>query len=76
MSNSLSIGILPISKIFKIIDSCTNSDQLDSCKKITNFYIDLIKKQGVVNPELARNTLNIKIQERRNEIEYAEENLK
>lgn len=64
--------IVPIKKVFSIIDSCTNSDQLEGCKRLATAYTKLVTSKGVINPELVDETLKIKIQEKREELERVE----
>lgn len=68
------LEIAPIKKVFRIIDSCTNGDQLKNCEKIANNYTELAKERGVINFNKVKETLNIKIQEKEDELEYIEEN--
>jgi hypothetical protein len=63
--------IIPIKKIFKIIDSCINIEQLNSCKTIVNLYIQRISKQGVVNYEQVNHVLHIRINEKKEELKLA-----
>jgi hypothetical protein len=65
-------NLVPIKKVFSIIDSCTNVDQLAGCKKLASAYTKLVTSKGVVNPELVDETLQIKINEKREELEMVE----
>jgi phage tail sheath gpL-like len=65
-------NLVPIKKVFSIIDSCTNTDQLAGCKKLASAYTKLVTSKGVVNPELVQETLEIKIQEKQEELEMVE----
>jgi len=65
-------NLVPIKKVFSIIDSCTNTDQLAGCKKLASAYKKLVTSKGVVNPELVQETLDIKIQEKQEELEMVE----
>jgi hypothetical protein len=65
-------NIVPIKKVFSIIDSCTNLDQLEGCKKLASAYTKLIISKGVINSELVQETLTIKIQEKQEELEMVE----
>ena len=60
--------IVPIKKIFKIIDSCTNFQQLETCKKVSNLYTKQASSQGVINTELVKEVLFIKINEKKEEL--------
>ena len=60
--------LVPIKKIFKIIDSCTNVEQLHTCKNIADLYTNLSSTQGVVNYEKIRETLYVKINEKKEEL--------
>jgi hypothetical protein len=70
MKNQLPIA--PISKVFSIIDSCTNVEQLQGCKKLAMAYTTLAKTYGVINFDLVDETLKIKLQEKQEEIEMCE----
>jgi hypothetical protein len=59
--------ITPIKKIFNIIDSCVNLEQLKTCKNVVDLYIRLISKH-VINHEIAREVLYIKINEKKEEM--------
>ena len=63
----------PIKKIFSIINSCYNENQLRSCVKLANNYTRLVQRSGVVNYGLVRETLLIKIKERMNELKLTNE---
>lgn len=60
--------IVPIKKVFRVIDSCTNVKQLRTCERLADLYTQMIKKKGVVNPTLVRESLYIKINEKREEL--------
>lgn len=64
--------LVPIKKVFSIIDSCTNVDQLNGCKKLASAYTKLVTSKGVINPELVDETLQIRINEKREELEMVE----
>ena len=66
------ISLIPISKIFSIIDSCINADQLEGCKKLASAYTNMVKHYGVINFDLVDETLQIKLQEKQEEIEMCE----
>lgn len=70
MENQL--DIVPIKKVFSIIDSCTNSNQLKTCEKLADIYTELAKEKGVINFKTVKETLNIKLQEKEDELEYIE----
>jgi hypothetical protein len=65
-------NLVPIKKVFSIIDSCTNVDQLAGCKKLATAYTKLVTSKGVINPELVQETLDIRIKERQEELEMVE----
>lgn len=65
------MDIIPIKKVFRIIDSCINLEQLDSCKNIAESYTNLISRKNVVNYEKVREVIYIKINERKEEINLA-----
>ncbi len=67
------LDIVPITKVFSIIDSCTNQTQLKTCEKIAVAYTQLAKEKGVINFKQVKETLNIKIHEKEAELEYIEE---
>jgi hypothetical protein len=64
--------LVPIKKVFSIIDSCTNIDQLEGCKRLASAYTKLVTSKGVINPELVDETLQIKIKEKQEELEMVE----
>jgi len=68
------LDIVPIKKVFRIIDSCTNHTQLKTCEKLADIYTELVKEKGVINFKKVKETLDIKIQEKEVELEYIEEN--
>lgn len=57
-----------IYKIFKIVDSCINEEQLRNCNNISNSYARLIKNRGVTNPEVIKHMISTRIRNRENEI--------
>jgi len=65
------IKIVPIKRVFKIIDSCTNEKQLKTCEKLADLYTQMIKKKGVINPTLVQETLYIRINEKKEELELS-----
>ena len=67
-----SVPLVPISKVFSIIDSCTNTDQLEGCRRLADAYTILVKSKGVINFDLVDETLKIKLQEKQEEIEMCE----
>ena len=66
------ITIVPISKVFSIIDSCINMDQLNGCKKLASAYTNMVKHYGVINFDLVEETIQIKLKEKQEEIEMCE----
>jgi len=60
--------IVPIKRVFKVIDSCTNVKQLKTCEKLAHYYTEMIKRKGVINPTLVKETLHIRINEKREEL--------
>ena len=66
------LELAPISQVFSIIDSCINETQLENCKKIAKFYTELAREKGVVNCRDIKTNLELKIEERRTELEYIE----
>jgi len=70
MANQL--DIVPITKVFSIIDSCTNEDQLKTCERIAVAYTQLAKEKGVVNFKQVKKILDRKIHEKEAELEYIE----
>jgi hypothetical protein len=69
------LDIVPIRKVFSIIDSCTNHTQLKTCEKLVDAYTELAKEKGVINSKVIKETLNIKIQEKEEELAYIEKNI-
>jgi hypothetical protein len=65
-------NLVPIKKVFGIIDSCTNLDQLEGCKRLASAYTKLVILKGVINPELVDETLKIKIKEKQEELKMIE----
>lgn len=65
------LKIVSIKKIFSIIDSCTNSNQLKTCERLANNYTKLAEEKGVVNSEIIKESLDIKINEKLIEMELA-----
>ena len=68
----MALNIAPITEVFTIIDSCTNDAQLETCKKLALYYTRMAKEKGVINPEVIKETLDLKIEEKRTELEYIE----
>ena len=62
------IKIVPIKKVFKVIDSCTNVKQLETCVRLADLYTAMIKRKGVINPALVHETLLIRINEKKEEL--------
>ena len=67
------LDIVPISKVFSIINSCVNQSQLKTCRQLAIYYTQLAKEKGVVNSKAVKKVLDIKIKEKSNELEYIEE---
>lgn len=65
-------GLIPIKKIIKIINSCVNIRQLETCIKISKCYTKKAKEKGVVNYDKIQENLIIKILERKDELELTE----
>lgn len=70
MENTLDIA--PISEVFSIIDSCTNHKQLETCEQLAINYTRLAKEKGVVNFKQVKKVLDLKIQEKEEELQYIE----
>jgi hypothetical protein len=62
--------LAPISKVFNIIDSCINANQLHTCERLAEAYTKLVKEKGVVNFGLVKHVLDIKIKEKAEELQY------
>ena len=62
------MSLIPIKKVFSIIDSCTNTDQLEGCKRLALAYTKLVASKGVINPELVEKTLLIRIKEKQEKL--------
>lgn len=43
--------LVPVKRILKIINSCQNDDQIESCKTLIHNYVKSAKKNNVVNSE-------------------------
>lgn len=65
------IKIVPIRKVFRIIDSCTNVKQLKTCQRIADIYTDNLRKKGVINPSMVQEILYIKINEKKEELKLS-----
>jgi len=65
-------SLAPVKDVMNIIDSCTNEGQLKTCEELKRVYSRMAKSMGVVNSEDLENALEIKIQEKREELTYAE----
>ncbi|HRT03641.1 MAG TPA: hypothetical protein P5513_06860 [Candidatus Diapherotrites archaeon] len=66
------LDLAPITKVFKIIDSCTNHEQLKTCEKLANAYTKLAKEKGIINFNDVKKALYIRIREREEELNYIE----
>jgi len=66
------LDLAPITKVFKIIDSCTNHEQLKTCEKLANAYTKLAKEKGIINFNDVKKALYIRIWEREEELKYIE----
>ena len=66
------LNLAPITKVFSIIDSCINANQLKTCEKLANAYTKLAKEKGVVNFKDVKESLNRKIKEKEEELKYIE----
>lgn len=64
--------IVSITRVFKIINSCTNLDQLKTCENLAEAYTKMAKGKGVINFKDVHRALEIKINEKREELEYIE----
>ena len=64
------LDIIPIKKVFSIIDSCTNAVQLKTCERLVIVYTQLAKEKGVINFKDVKETLDLKIHEKEEELEY------
>jgi hypothetical protein len=64
--------IVSIKKVFKIIDSCINQEQLKTCEKLADYYTEIAKSKGVINPSLIKEVLYIHINEKREELGMAQ----
>jgi len=67
------LDIIPITKIFSIINSCNNHSQLASCYKITDLYVKMAEVKGIINLYLIKEMLHIRIHEKKTELEMADE---
>lgn len=66
------LKIAPITKVFSIIDSCINMNQLKTCIKIADMYTDIAKRKGVINFNDVKTNIFIKILEKEQELDLAE----
>jgi len=62
--------IAPIKRVFDIIDSCQNEQQLRTCEKLAHYYSQMVKEKGIVNSSLVKETLYIHINEKREELGF------
>jgi hypothetical protein len=60
--------LVPIKKVFSIIDSCKTTDQLEGCKRLALSYTKLIASKGVINSELVGKILQIIINEKQEKL--------
>ena len=67
------LDIVPISRVFDIIDSCINEAQLNTCRQLSLYYTQMAKEKGVVNTKDVKKVLDRKIQEKLSELCYIEE---
>ena len=68
----MALEIAPISQVFNIIDSCVNEAQLETCEKLSYYYSRLAKEKGVINSEVVKEKIDLKIKEKREELQYCE----
>ena len=61
--------IVSIKRVFSIINSCNNINQIEGCKNLIKSYRDLVRKKGVINYDLVYSTLEIKVKEKEAELE-------
>jgi hypothetical protein len=66
------ILIISIKRVFGIINSCINDKQLETCKTIANVYSRMAKSKGVVNWESMKESIYVKIMEKKEELELIE----
>jgi len=66
------LNLVPITKVFSIIDSCTNHTQLKTCEKLADAYTKLVREKGVINFRDVKDILEIRIKEREEELRYIE----
>lgn len=66
------LQIVPISRLFNIIASCVNTEEIEICRSISKDYTEVAYKEGIVNWEKIDEVLKIKIGEREEEILIAE----
>ena len=43
--------LVPVKRIIKIINSCQNDEQIESCKTLVNNYVKSARKNNVINTE-------------------------
>lgn len=66
------LELAPVKEVIGIIDSCINEGQLETCDELKKYYARKARNAGVVNPEDIERELSIKIEEKREELRYAE----
>ena len=64
-------GLPPIRKVFRIIESCDRHSQLESCKNIAISYSEMANRRGVINSNLIKEILFIKIKEKAHELKLS-----
>ena len=67
------LELAPVKEVLGLIDSCINEGQLKICDRLKEVYSEKAKSKGLVNPEDLERELSIRIEEKREEIRYAEE---
>jgi hypothetical protein len=66
------LDLVPIKKVFTIIDSCTNTKQIEGCQRLAKAYTELVRAKGVINFDLVDKTLQTKIKQKIEQLELIE----
>ena len=69
------ISFVPVGKVLNVINSCETEDQMDSCEKLIDNYVDLIKNKGVVNSKDVRERLYKELQQKKFSVGMIKEHL-
>jgi hypothetical protein len=60
--------LVPVKRIIKIINSCQNDDQIESCKTLIQNYVKSARKNNVINTEDLSERLNEELIQRQEQL--------